>query len=200
MTDREAMKLALEALEMLARYENPETRVQVRKPKDGGPIVTMYPHKVAIDAADVLRTAIAEAEKQEPVADKAFEKWWDEEGSTAPKHRLDCEEHCYQIAKIAWSNGAYKAREAYTAPLAAPVQKPIEHLTAAFRALAPHCTMHDIARFREVCRNVLAIPPAAQRQWVEPTDEEIDDIYQGAGSNDLKRARAIGTLYKEKNA
>jgi hypothetical protein len=43
-------------------------------------------------------------------------------------------------------------------------------------------------------------PPAAQRQWVEPTDEEIDDIYQGAGSNDLKRARAIGTLYKEKNA
>jgi len=64
----EAMKQALEALEMLARYENPETRVQVRKPKDGGPIVTMYPHKVATDAADALRTAIAEAEKQEPVA------------------------------------------------------------------------------------------------------------------------------------
>jgi hypothetical protein len=62
----EAMKLALEALEMLARYENPETRIQVRKPKDGGPIVTMYPHKVATDAADDLRTAIAEAEKQEP--------------------------------------------------------------------------------------------------------------------------------------
>jgi hypothetical protein len=44
-----------------------------------------------------------------------------------------------------------------------------------------------------------ALVAAAQRQWVEPTDEEIDDIYQGAGSNDLKRARAIGTLYKEKN-
>jgi hypothetical protein len=66
----EAMKLALEALEMLARYENPETRIQVRKPKDGGPIVTMYPHKVATDAADDLRTAIEQAEKQEqaPVA------------------------------------------------------------------------------------------------------------------------------------
>jgi hypothetical protein len=61
----EAMKQALEALEMLARYENPETRIQVRKPKDGGQIVTMYPHKVATDAAAVLRTAIAEAEKQE---------------------------------------------------------------------------------------------------------------------------------------
>ena len=59
---------------------------------------------------------------QEPVADSAFEKWWDEEGSAAPKHRLDCEEHCYQIAKIAWSNGAYKAQESY--PPAAPVQEP----------------------------------------------------------------------------
>jgi hypothetical protein len=64
----EIMKQALEALEMLARYENPETRIQVRKPKDGGPIVTMYPHKVATDAADALRTAIEQAEKQEPVA------------------------------------------------------------------------------------------------------------------------------------
>jgi hypothetical protein len=62
----EAMRQALEALEMLARYENPETRIQVRKPKDSGPIVTMCPHKVATDAADVLRTAIAEAEKHEP--------------------------------------------------------------------------------------------------------------------------------------
>jgi ribosomal protein L22 len=60
----EAMRQALEALEMLARYENPETRIQVRKPKDGGPIVTMYPHKVATDAADGLRTAIEEAQKR----------------------------------------------------------------------------------------------------------------------------------------
>lgn len=64
----DVMKSALEALEMLARYENPETRVQVRKPRDGGPIVTMYPHKVATDAADALRTAIEQAEKQEPMA------------------------------------------------------------------------------------------------------------------------------------
>jgi hypothetical protein len=61
-----AMKQALEALETLARYENPETRIQVRKPKDGGPIVTMYPHKVASDAAAVLRAAIEQGEK--PVA------------------------------------------------------------------------------------------------------------------------------------
>jgi hypothetical protein len=62
----EVMRQALEALETLARYENPETRIQVRKPKDGGPIVTMYPHKVASDAAAVLRAAIEQGEK--PVA------------------------------------------------------------------------------------------------------------------------------------
>jgi len=60
----EAMRQALDALEMLARYENPETRIQVRKPKDGGPIVTMYPHKVASDAATALRAAIEQAETQ----------------------------------------------------------------------------------------------------------------------------------------
>jgi hypothetical protein len=64
----DAMKQALEALETLARYENPETKIQVRKPRDGGPIVTMYPHKVATEAADALRLAIEQAERQEPVA------------------------------------------------------------------------------------------------------------------------------------
>ena len=64
---REAMKHALEALELLARYENPSTKIQVRKPKDGGPIVTIYPHKVATDAATLLRDKLAQPE-QDPVA------------------------------------------------------------------------------------------------------------------------------------
>jgi hypothetical protein len=66
MTDRELMQQALEALELLAKYENPSTKIQVRKPKDGGPIVTMYPHKVATDAAAPLRERLAQPE-QEPV-------------------------------------------------------------------------------------------------------------------------------------
>jgi hypothetical protein len=64
----DAMKQAVEALETLARYSHPETKIQVRKPRDGGPIVTMYPHKVATEAADALRLAIEQAERQEPVA------------------------------------------------------------------------------------------------------------------------------------
>ena len=87
----EAMKQALEALEMLARYENPETRIQVRKPKDGGPIVTMYPHKVATDAGVALRTAIEQAEKQEPVALEAVYETiihWDEGGGKRSRREL----------------------------------------------------------------------------------------------------------------
>jgi len=66
-TDRELMQQALEALELLAWYENPATKVQVRKPRNGGPIVTMYPHKVATEAAAPLRERLAQPE-QEPVA------------------------------------------------------------------------------------------------------------------------------------
>ena len=61
----DAMKQVLEALETLARYENPETKIQNRK-KDGGSIVTIYPHKIATDAANLLREALARQE-QEPV-------------------------------------------------------------------------------------------------------------------------------------
>jgi hypothetical protein len=123
----EAMKQALEALEMLARYENPETRIQVRKPKDSGPIVTMYPHKVATDAAAALRTAIAEAEsvegtvkkhlpvEQEPVAwavvgDGEWGDWVignQFETSKPPDHKY-------------WENRGYELVPLYTIPPETP--------------------------------------------------------------------------------
>lgn len=131
----EAMKQALEALEMLARYENPETRVQVRKPKDGGPIVTMYPHKVATDAAIAIRTAIAEVEKQEPVLKPC---WYES------KEKTMCRK-CGQV-------------------------------------------------------HAEAIPPAAQRQWVGLTDEEVKDIVWNLPYEpSQEHIRAIEAKLKEKN-
>jgi hypothetical protein len=80
---REAMKQALEALELLARYENPSTKIQVRKPKEDGSIVTMYPHKVATDAAAPLRERLAQPE-MEPCAGRNC-------GSTNPNlHSAEC--------------------------------------------------------------------------------------------------------------
>ena len=38
-----------------------------------------------------------------------------------------------------------------------------------------------------------------KREWQGLTDEEIDDIYMGAGKHDLIRARAIEAKLKEKN-
>ena len=39
-----------------------------------------------------------------------FTKWWYDEGSMiAPDEDMDCEEFAKSIAKIAWSNGAFKA-------------------------------------------------------------------------------------------
>jgi hypothetical protein len=60
MTDREIMRQALDALELLARCEHPLTKIQVRKPRDGGSIVTVYPHQVATDAAEPLRERLAQ--------------------------------------------------------------------------------------------------------------------------------------------
>ena len=41
-----------------------------------------------------------------------FEHWWYHEGSGPKLHNEDWEEHCKRMCQIAWSNGAYKAREA----------------------------------------------------------------------------------------
>ena len=77
---REAMKQALEALELLAKYENPTTKIQVRKPKDGGSIVTMYPHKVATEAAALLRERLSQPEQEREwvgLTDEQVEDEWE---------------------------------------------------------------------------------------------------------------------------
>jgi hypothetical protein len=80
----EVMKQALEALKLLSRYENPSTKWQIRKPLSGGPIVTIYPHQIAADAAEALGQAIEQAEQAQPVA------WmWKDGTITADPDRAD---------------------------------------------------------------------------------------------------------------
>ena len=103
---REAMKQALEALELLAKFESPSTKWQVRKPKDGGPIVTIYPHKVATDAATLLRERLAQPEKKTCLVSNESCK----HGSWCSE--VYCQEHCKFIEQsaqpeqepVAWAN------------------------------------------------------------------------------------------------
>ena len=61
-----AMKRALTALETIERFLDPLAKWQIRKPKDGGPMITVYPQKVAEEAINDLREVIAYSERQEP--------------------------------------------------------------------------------------------------------------------------------------
>jgi hypothetical protein len=58
------MKRALTALEIIERFLDPLAKWQVRKPKDGGPMITVYPQKVAEEAINDLRQAVAETKQR----------------------------------------------------------------------------------------------------------------------------------------
>ena len=139
---------------------------------------------------------------QEPVADSAFEKWWDEEGSAAPKHRLDCEEHCYQIAKIAWSNGAYKAQESY--PPAAPVQEPYgwvsQHTVKGPYEWQFNKELSGVYRDNAISILPVYTTPQPMREWVSLTLDEIWEICKKHDPLQITAyARAIEKALKEKN-
>ena len=61
----EAMKRALTALEIIERFLDPLAKWQIRKPKDGGPMITVYPQRVAEEAINDLRQAVAETKQRE---------------------------------------------------------------------------------------------------------------------------------------
>ena len=60
----ETMKRALTALEIIERFLDPLAKWQVRKPKDGGPMITVYPQKVAEEAINDLRQAVAKTKQR----------------------------------------------------------------------------------------------------------------------------------------
>ena len=72
----DTMKQALEALEMLAKWEHPASNITTKSGR-------IYPHHVAKNSAATLRLAIEQAERQEPVA------WVCEGSSSDEKHAID---------------------------------------------------------------------------------------------------------------
>ena len=89
----EAMKRALTALEIIERFLDPLAKWQVRKPKDGGPMITVYPQKVAEEAINDLRQAVAETKQREWVGLTADEIWECNKASGSAVEFHICYEH-----------------------------------------------------------------------------------------------------------
>ena len=86
----------------------------------------------------------------------------------------------------------------------APVQEPLEYWNAVegwvkIDEVREHFDSVGCGTIYKTAGDGRVPLTAAQRQWVGLTDDEIDDLYQGAGKNDLKRAREIEAKLKEKN-
>lgn len=194
MTDRELMQMALEALELLAKYENPLTKVQVRKPRDGGPIVTMYPHKVATDAAAPLRERLAREEYPEGdvVGPCICGSWPGGKCLKCPRIEPARQEQ----EPVAWHEpGAYGnvtthkkwAHENGWTPLYTAPQP------------CPNCASLE-AQNTELDRRL------AEREWVGLTDKELAVAWDVALDHFDRRdqlrvlARAIEAKLREKNA
>jgi len=177
------MKQALEALEILARYENPETKIQVRKPKDGGPIVTMYPHKVASDAAAALRAAIEQAEqpKYDPIE----------------LHVLHSHIAGVLFDFMGWLTSREKRLTLSSTDEASPAVEAITEF-AKMRGLS----LHDAQV--EHWQAILTAPPVVPRQWVELTDDEARALVNRATFGDKTNWQAlvymVDAKLKEKNA
>jgi hypothetical protein len=126
------MKQALEALESCTPADT----------STGHVVWPSYDEQAVAQAITALRTAIAEAEKQEPVAWRA----------------------CGVFFRL--------------------------------RDLIPEHLLHDATP-------LYTTPPAAQRQWVGLTDEEIHDCFQQRSKDKAKErqliAQAIAAKLKEKN-
>ena len=53
-----------------------------------------------------------DSQKKGEAHDKAFDVWWNEEGSGMPPNvGEDAETHVKRISRIAWNNGGFKATE-----------------------------------------------------------------------------------------
>jgi len=161
-----AMKLALEALEL----NNAEWKSLADSGDTGYWRAEDQSHyKQTNEAIIALRTAIEQAEKQEPVA-------WMKEGGFRSQVTFD-----WRIAK----------REGLTIPLysrpqlaCAPTHEPVATMTVRHTknkteiGYGPASKGYDLPNGEY---KLYTTPPAAQRQWVGLTDEQINELRQQYG-------------------
>lgn len=193
---REAMQQALEALELLAKWENPSTKWQVRKPKDGGPIVTIYPHKVATDAATLLRERLAQPEQK--CAHEIDQNECDWCKPARQEHEpVAWISHSQNL--LSWDKFYDDMTPLYTAPQ--PTQPEQEPVAVVFDPYDAHGLQWLCQHPPHRGDKLYLSPP--KREWVGLTDEEINSVRYSrdwtAPWTDTTFARAIEARLKEKN-
>jgi hypothetical protein len=196
----EAMKQALEALEMLAKWEHPASNITTKTGR-------IYPHRVAVDAADTLRTAIEQAEKQDGDCQQCGGQ-----GCVACDARKQEQFGPQEILQMIVDRALEKP--------AAPVQEPIGyadfHISSIFDLpigfplyTTPPAAPVQERNFCERCGKRLndgrihtCTPPETQRQWIGLTEEEHTQIAVDAGcmsSDWVFYGAAVERALKEKN-
>jgi hypothetical protein len=186
---KEAMKLALEALE-----------------------TSMYPQQKQLQAITALREALAKPDfwegyvpepvkpaQQEPKIDiyRSFEQW---KSGNVLEHGVPRTEFYTKadldLVEMGWRYG-YDAGRAVEQALDKKAENARE-LGLDYEPIRQPQVRTGDCLLVGVCASE-GHKIQAQRTWVGLTDEELDDIYQGAGKNDLQRAQAIEAKLKEKN-
>jgi hypothetical protein len=205
MTKDEALDLALEALENsvdLVREDayNAEKlygNYPSRQGKVAGLKVLADDHDKAITA---IKQALAVPVQENAMIYKTFEQW---KSGNVLEHGVPRTEYYSEdqldLVEMGWNYG-YDAGRAVEQAL----DKKAENARALGLDYEPVGWWDSKIGFFEEkhfdqLQPLYTTPPAAQRQWTGLTDDEIDDLYQGAGKNDLKRAREIEAKLKEKN-
>jgi hypothetical protein len=107
-----------------------------------------------------------------------FEHWWYHEGSGPKLPGEDSEEHCKRMCKIAWSNGAYKAKG---------WSEPLDRLLDEAKLLAddrpvevgnlPEWSLDAEHMIRMLVKAFNTTQPA-QRPWVYLTDAERHGLWR----------------------
>ena len=169
----EAMKQALEALELALCSHG--VMLLSDPPQDAWKTYNVEPK--SRDAITALRTAIEQAEKQEPVA------WMNKHGACKTSLFREVEAG----AKDEYTIPLYTAPPAAQQEPVSPAQKDavfaasiefIETLTGMTPPpieIAPPEVFKTFRDFTEKVCSIFATPPAAQRQWVGLTDAEIEE-------------------------
>ena len=178
MITREEAQQVLDALETLAKYEHPEHKIQIRKQKNGGHIVTVYPHKLATNGAEILSARLS-APEPEPVG------WMFDQA----KYREN------DLRGRQWAFNVFSQTKPY-------MDEMVRNVTPLYKDPTPCQTCEALARTVMMDQTSHDTTPPQRKEWIGLTEQEHANIAVevGCASADwVFYGAAVERALKEKN-